>query len=81
MSLVQLVSQLFCPLAKGKRTKLKADPGKYWAFLETPLSLIISASDPLVKIYLRCRHGQTVKNGASSHETNYNYIFFRDSKS
>ena len=29
-SLVQLVSQLCFPLAKGKRTKLLADPGEAW---------------------------------------------------
>jgi hypothetical protein len=32
-------------------------------------------SDPLVKIYLWRRHTQKVKNGASSHKTNYIDIF------
>ena len=34
-----------------------------------------SLSDPLVKIFLRCRHAQIVKNGASSHKTIYIDIF------
>ena len=33
--------------------------------------MICSYSDPLGKISLRRRHAQTVKNGASSHETYY----------
>ena len=37
--------------------------------------LICWLSDPLVKISLRRRHTQTVKNGASSHKTNYIDIF------
>ena len=32
-------------------------------------------SDPLIKIYVRCRHAQTDKSGASSHKTNYVDIF------
>ena len=34
-------------------------------------SLTNSLSDPLVKISLRHRHAQIVKNGATSHKTNY----------
>ena len=33
-------------------------------------------TDPLVEIYLRCRHAQMVTNCASSHKTNYIDIFF-----
>ena len=43
--------------------------------------LSISFSHPLVKISLLRRHAQMVKNGDSSHNTNYIDIFFRDSKS
>ena len=50
----------------------RAKPG---AALQTLLSLADSFSDPLVRISLRRRHSQTVKNGASSHKTNYITIF------
>ena len=33
-------------------------------------------TDPLVEIYLRCRHAQMVTNCASSHKTNYIDIFY-----
>ena len=33
--------------------------------------LINSLSHPLVRIFLRCRHAQMIKNCASSHKTNY----------
>ena len=52
----------------------RAKPG---AALQTSLSLIHWLSHPLVKISLRRRHAQKVKNGASSQKRNY----FRDSKS
>ena len=37
--------------------------------------LIHSLSEPLVKISLRRRHARTVKNGDSSHKTNYIEVF------
>ena len=43
--------------------------------LQTPSPLIKWLSNPLVKIYLRRRHAQTVKNGASSHKTTCIDIF------
>ena len=53
-----------------------ADPGKARGCSTNIFaihSFIHSANfpDPLGKIYLRRRHAQTVKNGASSHKTNY----------
>ena len=51
-------------------------PGVAGAVLQTPLSLINSLIKLwFVKISLRRRHAQMVKNGSSSHKTNYIDIF------
>ena len=51
-----------------------ADPGKARG-CSTNTSVIHSVSDPLVKISLRRRHARMVKNGDSSHKTDYMDIF------
>ena len=58
------------------RALFLADPAKPGAALQTPPSLTDSVIQSwFVKISLRCRHAQTVKNGASSHKANYIDIF------
>ena len=55
-----------------------ADPGKARGCLTNTFVIHWLShwlSHPLVKIYLRRRHNQMVKNGASSHKTNYIEIF------
>ena len=63
------------PRSSENLLQFLADPGKARAALQTHLSLINSLTDWLshhfVKISLRRRHAQTVKNDASSHKTNY----------
>ena len=64
-----------CPAMPNHILKMfLADPGEVRG-CSTNTFVINSFSDPLVKISLRCRHAQTVQNGASSHKTNYIDIF------
>ena len=58
-------------LRKDKKETYQQTRAKPGAALQTPSSLINSSRDPLLKISLRCRHAQAVKNGDSSHEISY----------
>ena len=68
-----------CPEKLDKNPFFLQTRAKPGAALQTPSSFINLLtncfSHPLVKMYLRRCHAQTVKNGASNHKTNNITIF------
>ena len=72
-----LVAYIYIFFLTGLTNDMISRPGQSQGLLYKHLCdwLIHSLSDPLVKIHLQSRHAQTVKNGASSQNTNYIEVF------